>query len=123
MNGRLTATASYTDPQGPGKTANFAYTVDVAADTRNKAPAFAADQDPDTEGDQAEAERTVEENAEAGVSVGGGMVTAMDPNDGDILSYTLGGPDASSFDIGLTTGQIMVGAGLSWTTRPRPATW
>ena len=28
------------------------------------------------------------------------------------MSYTLGGPDASSFDIGLTSGQITVGAGI-----------
>ena len=27
------------------------------------------------------------------------------------MPYTLGGPDASSFDIGLTSGQITVGAG------------
>ena len=115
LNGRLTATASYTDPQGPGKTANFAYTVDVAADTRNKAPAFAADQDPDTEGEQAEAARTVAEDAGAGDPVGGGVVTAADPNaPDDILTYTLGGPDASSFDISsdnATEGQITVGAG------------
>ena len=47
----------------------------------------------------------------AGASVDGGMVTAMDPNANDLVSYTLGGPDASSFDIGLTSGQITVGAG------------
>ena len=84
----------------------------MAADTRNKAPAFAADQDPDTEGDQAEAKRTVEENSDMGTALNGGEVTATDPNaPGDLVSYTLGGSDASSFDIGLTSGQITVGAG------------
>ena len=44
--------------------------------------------------------------------MGGGVVTATDPNvNDDVVSYKLGGPDASSFDIDLTTGQIMVGAG------------
>ena len=33
------------------------------------------------------------------------------------MSYTLGGPDASSFDIGLTSGQIMVGAKLDYETK------
>ena len=109
--GTLTATATYTDPQGPEHTASGDSANAVAADTRNKAPAFAADQDPDTEGDQAEAKRTVAEDAAAAASVGGGVITATDPNANDLVSYTLGGPDASSFDIGLTSGQITVGAG------------
>ena len=46
----LTATATYTDPQDPDHTASGDSANAVAADTRNKAPAFAADQDPDTEG-------------------------------------------------------------------------
>ena len=107
----LRATATYTDPQGPDHTAFDDSDNVVAADTRNKAPAFAADQDPDTDGDQAEAERTVAEDAAAGDPVGGGAVTATDPNADDIVSYTLGGSDASSFDIGLISGQITVGAG------------
>ena len=106
----LTVTATYTDPQGPEHTASGSSVNPVAADTRNKAPAFAADQDPDTEGDQAEAKRTVEENAAARNPVGGGVITATDPNANDELTYTLGGPDASSFDID-AIGQITVGAG------------
>ena len=53
----------------------------VAADTRNKAPAF-DDQDGETDGIQnTEAERTVAEDAaEFPASVGGGVVTATDPN-------------------------------------------
>ena len=107
--GTLMATATYTDPQGPD-TAEGGSVNPVAVDTRNKAPMFAADQDADTDGEQAEAARTVAEDAAADASVFGGVVTATDPNDGDILTYTLGGPDASSFDID-ASGQITVGAG------------
>ena len=112
---RLTATASYTDAQGPEKMADFAYTNTVAADTRNKAPEF-PDQDDKTEGTQnTEAERTIAENSDADTALnGGGPVAATDPNDGDQLTYTLGGPDASSFAISSvddTGGQITVGAG------------
>ena len=109
-SGTLRATASYTDPQGSGKTASGDSANAVAADTRNKAPVF-NDQDTETESIQnTEAERTVEENTVAPNPVNGGAVVATDPNDSDIVSYGLGGPDASSFDIGLTSGQIMVGA-------------
>ena len=106
----LTAKAMYTDAQGPEKTAQVVSAA-VAVDTRNKAPEF-PDQDTETEGTQnTEAERTIAENSAAPASVDGGAVTATDPNDGDVLTYTLGGPDASSFDIGSGNGQIMVGAG------------
>ena len=118
---RLTAMATYTDAQGPEKTAEFAYTVAVAEDTRNKAPEFAADQDPETEGDQAEAERTIAENSVAPASVNGGPVMATDPNGiGDTLTYTLGGPDASSFDVLSNNGQIMVGAGTMLNYEMKP---
>ena len=86
----------------------------VAADTRNRAPVF-ADQDDVMEGDQnTEAERTIAENSAAGTAVGGGEVGATDANTGDELTYTLGGPDASSFAVSSATGikgQITVGAG------------
>ena len=105
------ATAMYTDAEGADKTASVDSANPVAADTRNKAPVF-ADQDDVMEGDQnTEAERTIAENSDAGTAVGGGEVIATDPNTGDEVSYTLGGPDASSFAVGLTTGVITVGAG------------
>ena len=110
----LRATAMYTDPQGPEKTAIGNSTNVVAADTRNKAPVF-DDQDTEEDGTQnTEATRTVAENTVAPNPVGGGAVTATDPNTDalqDTVSYRLGGADASSFDIGLTTGQITVGTG------------
>ena len=104
----LTVTATYTDAEGAGaegagKTATVT-TVIVAADTKNKAPVF----------DDQEAERTIAENTPGGRSVDGGAVAATDPNDGDDLTYTLRGSDASSFAISsadATEGQITVGAG------------
>ena len=120
LNDSLTATATYTDAQGPDKMANFAYTVGVAADTRNEAPEF-DDQDDETEGTQnTEAERTIAENSAAGTLLGGGAIIATDPIAGDSdntdnLTYTLSGADASSFEVSsvvdATEGQITVGAG------------
>ena len=87
----------------------------MAADTRNKAPAF-DDQDDETDGIQnTEAERTIAEDSPADTALNGGdPFEATDPNADDELTYTLGGPDASSFDISsveATEGQITVGAG------------
>ena len=116
-SGTLTATAMYTDPQGPDKMASVASAQGVAADTRNKAPVFDDQDGDDTNGIQnTEATRTIAENAAADIALnGGGPVTATDPNAGaplnDTVSYRLGGADASSFDIGLTSGMITVGAG------------
>ena len=124
LNDTLTAKAMYTDAQGPEKMAELQSANSVAADTRNKAPEF-PDQDTDTEGTQnTEAKRTIAENAEAGTSLnGGGPVTATDSNTDDILTYTLGGPDASSFNIGNTDsdrGQITVGAGTKLNFEGKP---
>ena len=121
LNDTLTARASYTDAQGPEKAAAGPSVNSVAADTRNKAPAF-PDQDAEMEGTQnTETEREIAENSDAGTSLnGGGPVTATDSNANDILTYTLGGPDASSFDIDSASGQITVGTGteLDFETKP-----
>ena len=95
----LRATASYTDGHGPGKTAQAASTQAVQAGA-NRPPEF----------DSATAAREVPENTEAGENIGA-PVTAADPDTGDTLTYTLGGADADSFDIGRNTGQITVGTG------------
>ena len=55
--------------------------------------------------------------------VSGGAVTATDPNADDIVSYSLGGADASSFDIGLTSGQITVGTGTKLDYETKDTTW
>ena len=115
----LRATATYTDPEDSGKTAversEFAVQA-VRGD--NKAPEFAADQDPVMPGDQANAEREVAENSQAGQPVGS-QVTATD-DDGDTLTYTLvGGGDADSFDIDWGTGQILTKGPLDHETKDR----
>ena len=103
---KLMASASYTDGEGSSKTAVMESTYEVAADTRNEAPVF-PDQDPDTDGDQLDQERSVAEDATENV---GDPVTATDATD-DTLTYTLGGADAALFDIDRASGQITVGSG------------
>ena len=108
----LQVTASYTDPEGDGKTAmaTSAYAVQgVRSD--NNAPEFAADQDPDTLGtDQTEAAREVAENTPAGSTIGDPVVA--EDEDGDILTYTLTVQTLADFDIDWATGQLMTKAAL-----------
>ena len=59
--------------------------------------------------------RTVAENTETGVNIGN-PITATDA-DNDSLTYTLGGPDATSFDIDNTTGQLKTDADLDYETK------
>ena len=54
--------------------------------------------------------REVPENSAAGTAVGA-VVTADDPDNGDTLTYSLSGTDASSFSIDSGTGQISVATG------------
>ena len=59
--------------------------------------------------------RSVVENSEPGVNIGGPL-TAVDP-EGDGLTYTLGGPNAGSFDLVASSGQLQTGASLDYETR------
>ncbi|MXZ81019.1 MAG: cadherin repeat domain-containing protein, partial [Gammaproteobacteria bacterium] len=56
--------------------------------------------------------RTVAENTAKGVNIGN-PIAATDADD-DALTYTLGGPDATSFDIDNTTGQLKTNAELDY---------
>ncbi len=96
----LRATASYTDPEGPGKSAS-AVTAQIGSG--NAEPEF-------DEGDTAM--RSVEENSSTGTSVGS-AVSATDGND-DTLTYSLSGGDASSFTIVSTSGQIQTKSGVTY---------
>jgi len=119
----LAARVTYTDSFGPDNA--FAVTERDVHPSRpdNTAPKFAEDQDPNTAGDQADAVRSVAENlVDANV---GGPVTAVD-SDGDLMIYTLSGPDATSFTIasGLTPsppappeGQIRTAVKLDYETK------
>ena len=96
----LRATASYTDPQGSGKSANaVAANAVQAAPVTNSAPVFASDS----------VTLTVFESAVAGDNVGS-PVTAADP--GDTVSYKLSGSGSTLFAID-GDGQITVASGAT----------
>ncbi|WP_420445741.1 fibronectin type III domain-containing protein [Candidatus Poriferisodalis sp.] len=59
------------------------------------------------------ASRSVPENSHAFTNVGA-LVAATDADFGDTLTYSLGGTDAASFDIGMTSGRILTKAGVSY---------
>ena len=81
----------------------------------NAAPVF-PDQDFTTEGDQSDStSREVPENTEKGRSIGS-PVSAHD-EDGDLLTYTLSGPDAELFRIGRRDGQLKTEAPLNYEAR------
>ena len=79
---------------GNGGAASIAVTVTLT--NVNEAPAF-------SEGDSTT--RAVAENSPAGAEVGD-AIAATDPDGGDTLTYSLSGTDASSFEIGDSTGQL-----------------
>ena len=99
----LRATASYTDPQGSGKSANAVSENAVqAAPGTNSAPEFSGNA----------ATRSVDENTEKGANIGT-PVTAAD-SDSDTLTYKLGGTDADSFSVVDTSGQLQTKASLNY---------
>ena len=77
--------------------------VTVTVTNVNEPPAF-----PSTE----TGARSVVENTEAGQNIGS-PVKAADPDNGDTLTYALGGTDAGSFDIVTTSGQLQTKDGLN----------
>ena len=106
-NNYLRATASYTDGEGSGKIAQAVSDYAArAAPATNSAPEF-----PSTE----DGIRTIPENAEAGEAIGAPVV-ATDADE-DPLTYSLGGEDATSFDIVASTGQLRTEAPLDYETK------
>ena len=97
----LRVTASYTDGHGAGKTAQA-----TSEDVVNSAPEFPAGET---------GARSVTENTPAGVNIGS-PVAATDAEN-DTLTYTLGGPDAGSFDIEASSGQLKTKAALDFETQ------
>ena len=93
----LRATAMYTDGHGSGKSESM-----VSANAVSTVPAFDADT----------ATRSVDENTAAGENIGAPVMAADD----DMLTYTLSGTGASSFDIDELTGQLMTMADLDYET-------
>ena len=81
--------------------------VTVTVTNVNEPPAFSAETDT----------RTINENTAAGQNIGSPF-PATDPDDGDVLTYTLGVDDAASFDIDESTGQLQTKADLDYETSP-----
>ena len=106
----LRVTAEYTDPEGSDKSADAvsANAVRAGTDVGNEAPEF---QDAEGMAITVDITREVPENTAAGEPVGDPVV-ATDENDGDILTYTLGGTNAASFSVDVETGQLRTKAAL-----------
>ena len=95
----------------------------VVADTDNKAPVF-PDQDTDTEERETDQERTVAENTASGTGIGAAVAAETDntlTSSGlevaDVLTYTLGGTDAASFNIVRNSGLLQTKAALDYETK------
>ena len=108
--GDLSAKASYTDGEGANKSAIGSSTAGVIVNNANVAPEF-----PDTETGM----REVDENTVAGEDIGA-LVEATDanePTNNPVLTYTLSGTDAASFDIDRSDGQLATKAKLDYETK------
>ena len=106
----LTAMATYTDRRGPGNTMHEPSANGVIVNTDNVAPMFKENNEEITE-----TTRKVKEDAKPNAAAGGTLdettrgnvgiqVLATDPNDSDLLTYTLRGPDRALFKITSDTG-------------------
>ena len=100
----LRVTVSYNDIHG-AQTESATTEMAVMAVMLNVAPAFSSEA----------ATRSVAENTAAGMNIGD-PVMATD-YDNDTLRYMLSGTDAGSFDIGMSTGQLMTKAALDYETK------
>ena len=105
----LRATASYTDGHGSGKSAVGVSDNPVRAEpSTNVAPEFAS----------TTATRDVDEGTAAGQPIGD-PVSATDDDSGDanLLTYSMTGVDAASFNINPATGQLLTKAPLDHETK------
>ena len=100
----LRVTVSYNDVHG-AQTESATTEMAVMAVMLNVAPAFSSEA----------ATRSVAENTAVGMNIGD-PVMATD-YDNDTLRYMLSGTDAGSFDIGMSTGQLMTKAALDYETK------
>ena len=91
----LRVTATYDDEKGPGKTVEAETDAVLTAPATNTDASFA----------DLNTTRSVPENTVAGQPIGA-RVAAVDPDNEDTLTYSLGGADTSSFDIDTSNGQL-----------------
>ncbi len=102
----IRATASYTDPEGSGKSASGTSANQVLEKlVINVAPEYRSSET-----------REVPENSQPNSEIGSPL-TANDDNNDD-LTYELGGTDASSFDIATSTGQLLTKDQLDHEDKP-----
>ena len=101
MGRYLRATASYTDEEGSGKSAQA-----ISANAVEAAPG----RNPPVLREYPTATRSVPRNTPAGRNIGSPL-SATDA-DNDALTYSLGGPDWASFDIVASSGQLQTKAPL-----------
>ena len=118
MNHYLRATATYTDPQGSDKTEMAISARKVVAPRSTNTPPVFKDADGDEIMEDTPITREVAENTRKGEPVGP-RVVATD-SEGDVLTYTLGGTAADSFDIDVATGQLRTKAALDRETDAIP---
>ncbi len=102
----LRATASYTDEEGAGKSA-----LAISANAVEVAPG----RNPPVLREYPTATRSVPRNTPAGRNIGA-PVAATDA-DNDVLTYSVGGPDAALFDIDASFGQLLTKALLTGINR------
>ncbi len=86
---------------------NDTITVTINVTNANEAPVFAATND---------TALTIAENTAAGTDIGTAF-TATD-EDNDTLTFSLGGEDAASYDIGSGSGQLKTKSALDFETKP-----
>ena len=111
VNHYLRATATYTDGQGPDKTEMVKSDHKVLTPRSTNTPPVFNDADGDEIAAGTNIAREVAENTRKGEPVGNRVVAA--DSEGDVLTYTLGGTDAASFDIDVATGQLRTKAALN----------
>ena len=112
VDSALGVRATYTDSNGSAKSAMVTEANVVVDNLENAVPAFRAGGEATGKVITADT-RSIDENSEAAADIGL-PVTATDPNESaDKLTYTLGGSDKGSFNIGSTDGQITVKAGTT----------
>ena len=95
---------------------SFDYTVSDGTDTDTgtvSVAVSAVEDAPDFAGETAD--RSVAENTPSGEDIG--LVASATDADGDILTYSLTGTDAASFDIETTSGQLRTKASLDFETK------
>ena len=112
----LRATVEYTDGHGSGKSAttddtHFHHPVRAVPPDKNSGPTFLSTDGSVQRSVPGESlQRSVEENTDAGESIGQ-LIAAYDPN-GDPLTYSLDAAGAKLFDIDRATGQLLTKAPL-----------